>query len=313
MTSFDDFADLSLFLQQAASDDPLLALSSAYAWLDPLAVPAILNDVEEEALAECEMSRAVLVLRDCFPETYIRVIGTVRHHHTWQSVQHLIISAVNQHILGPGIQTIEELGFYIPYESTAVALFDTTFDSYKDSFKQLVQDILGWFKVTYDAETGSLDECHYWEAGTAAEVLAISLRGLDNQHAADLAMLLEWVFSRTGNTLADCTDEELADSGLPYPEWSCSDIELHNEVQAEAYAIVEQAERGYQMITSCPDLIQCVIKNAQKTLAAVKKWQEGQAYHEFQRYAPGLAAGCEWAKFPPDDDECHSATDASLL
>ncbi|MBW7880997.1 MAG: hypothetical protein H3C32_17010, partial [Anaerolineae bacterium] len=89
--------------------------------------------------------------------------------------------------------------------------------------------------------------------------LALNLHAQDDPALRQVGWLLGWLFSSTGNSLVDCSDEALAD--IEPLSWASDDVAFAVEMIEEANDIMADAMAGLQQLLAVPPLLAALQRN----------------------------------------------------
>lgn len=224
--------DAATLLSSLLQTDITLALAQAAAWLDP---GMLISDEDQDDTIAYTLS----ICRRCFPDVYATALHHLRNGASEIQLDHILCEGIGGYLV-VDVQSTHELQFGIPWQAVGVDLYDM--ESVREHQPQLIS-VATWFGVKDDSSFDS--------ARRIAEVLIQSIEPFENSDMhKDLANLLRWAFSLSGNTLVDYTDEELYDMGTEPLMWEIDQILYANEIQQEAYDMVESAEWGLTLLES---------------------------------------------------------------
>ncbi len=295
-----DLQDAIALLSTATLADPLLALCSSLAWLDPLIIQedTFMDAFEYPYMDTSDPWMSIAygwdISRRCFPAVYADTTLALRSGTPEPQISDLLCEGINQHLVGGEIHDLEQLHFGLPFFGMGADVTSPEFFA-EPAHAPLVQ-IYKLFGVTVGdyAIPDNFDQ-----AARVAQVLALSLRETDDATYANVAWLLEWLFAQTGNTAADYTDEEFFDMGLEPLPWEPDEVEFNALMHDEAAEIVQFAQQGLATLLDDSELQAALRTNIEKVACSVRKVKR----HDFNdAYAHRLAQRLRWVDRPESVD-----------
>ncbi|MEP7288619.1 MAG: hypothetical protein ABI947_22935 [Chloroflexota bacterium] len=231
-----DLLQTQAMLTALLQTNTALSLALAAAWLDP----ALLADDEDE---DDECAYTLAICRRCFPDVYASAVHHLRSGVSRSEVDRVFCEGIGRYLV-VDVQDIQQFQYGVPWEALGIDLYDQ--EAFQEASPRLAV-VAAWFGVT--AEDSTIEQ-----ARRVAEALIKSLEpyGETGIHS-DVASLLRWLFGLSGNTLVDFTDEELYESGIEPVPWECDDIAFINDVQQEAYMMVDAATRALTLLETNAD------------------------------------------------------------
>ncbi len=230
-------------LSTAMLTDPRLALANVVAWLDPVH----LADEEEPAAdvdEDDDVRLALQVCRTCFPPIYTEAVQLL-----WQGTDAFTLHRFLRDGLNAGLPAhlddLEQVRYGPPIEGMGLCVDDPEFP---EMYPDLV-DLLADFGL--DPETGLQA---FPAAQQVARYLIDSLEATGRETLTNIARLLAWLFSMSGNTLVDMSMEDIWDSGMNMPDWTPEDVAFVNEMTLEARQILNAATAGEKALHGDPVL-----------------------------------------------------------
>jgi hypothetical protein len=291
-----DLQDAIALLSAATLADPLLALCSSLAWLDPLVTQ---DDTFMEAFEYPYMDTSDPwmnialgwdIARRCFPAVYADTTLALRNGTPEPQLSDWLCEGINQHLVGGEIHDLEQLHFGLPFFGMGVDVTSPEFFA-EPAHAPLVQ-VYELFGVTVGDY--SIPD-NFDQAARVAQVLALSLRETDDTTYSNVAWLFEWLFAQTGNTAADYTDEDFFDMGLEPLAWEPHEIEFNALMHDEAAEIVQFAQQGLATLLNDSDLQAALRTNIETVARSVRKVKR----HDFNAaHAHRLAQCLRWADRP---------------
>lgn len=243
-------------------DDPLLCLASTVVWLDPMWQEA---DEDWDMLQDEDgtLRFTLTVTRKILPDVYIQAVDAIREGASYADLDRLICTAITRH--GIPIDNLEWLGFGIPMPAHGVTLDEPEFyTSHPD-----VIPVLECFGISPEPDSYHINvpDCVY----TAGRMIAADLERQPDERYRQIAWLMQWLFSCSGNSSIDYSYEEHCE--FESLSWEKDEFAFAIEIIEEADAILSDALAGLAFLNSHPDLLQALKQNVRriyKTLAKLK-------------------------------------------
>jgi len=305
--NLDELGDALGILSAATLADPFFALCSAVAWLDPL---ALLDEslIEPDYYAGgndwSNIGAAWEISRTCFPAVYAETTQAIRTESSPQRLADQVCTAINHHLVGGELHDLEQIFFGVPFFGMGVDLTDADFFA-STQYAPLVE-VYAWLGVAFDPQRTYNPPDNLPEAAQVADVLAFSLRQTGNDTHQKIAWLLDWMFSQTGNTVADYTDEDMYEMGIQPLAWEPNDLEFNNLMHAEANEIIGAARQGLDLLLA-DDALQAELRANYKTIA--RRMRKGKSHDRYrQPDAERLSRSLRWADRLEQSDEQRATT-----
>jgi hypothetical protein len=264
-------------LAVALTADPLLLLASAVATFDPFWAAFDELDIDYET---DPLTISLQVTRGAFPDIYVQAVERLRAGASYQEMDRLLCKAISAK--GIPLDDLESIGWGIPLNAVGVDLEDPEFYAVHTD----LLPILAPFGIDIpEGETYSIDipDCVY----PVGRALAASLHEQPDPALREVGWAFGWLFSCTGNSLIDYTDEALSE--IPPLSWSPDDIAFAIELIDEAEGILRDVQAGVEILKSTPWLQTAVERNV------------AHLYREFKRKGKldERTIRLEWTR--PDD------------
>ena len=238
--------------------DPLLLLASAVAAFDPFWA-----DFDDEIDYETDpLTIALQVTRRAFPDIYAEAVERLRADAPYGEMDRLLCKAISAK--GIPLDDLETIGWGVPLVAVGVNLEDPEFYAVHTD----LLPVLAPFGIDLpEGETYSVDlpECIH-KVGCA---IATSLHEQTDPALRQAGWLFGWLFSCTGNSLVDCTDEMLAE--IQPLSWSSDDIAFAVEMIEEADGIMSDVQMGIDLLKTTPDLMAALERNVAFLYRELKK------------------------------------------
>jgi len=260
-----DFFTLKNVLAAAINADPVLRLAHLTAWLDPL-----WSDDEDDWVMPQDddgtLAIALRILRRAFPDIYFEALLAIRSGATYQRLDHLICDAVQ--LQGIPLENLEWLPFGIPLPAYGASLEDPDFyETHPDTIP-----VLACFGISPDPNPYNVDIPDV--AYKAAAIIADNLVKQQNEGWRQVAWLLRFLFSLSGNSSVDWDYEMMAE--VQPLSWEAEDIEFARDIIEEADGIMADVAAALQWISQHPAVLDSLTHNIRKVYQ--KKGKENARY-----------------------------------
>lgn len=306
-----DLQEAIALLSTATLSDPLLALCSSLAWLDPLVIQEdLFADDEAYVYADTRddwinIALAWEMTRLCFPTVYAETTLALRSEVRSEQLADQVCQGINRHILGGELHDLEQIHFGLPFFGVGIDLTSREFFA-EPANTPLVQV---YAMLGVQAGNHAIPDS-YHHAAQVAHVLAYSLRQTGDVNDTNLAWLLDWMFAQTGNTAADYTDDDLYEMGLEPLPWQPDEVEFNALMHAEAVEIIEFARQGMTHLLNAPSLQTTLRANFEKIARSMRKVKR---YDFSDADASRLANRVRWADCPESVDAGRADPDVETL
>jgi hypothetical protein len=242
--SMEDLLNIHTWLAQSAMLDTHQALAHLVAWLDPLQAEEDPDAYTEAAYyeggAEEFLMHAITVCRSCFPDVYAELVQKLRQGGSEGDANDFICKSINLRI-GTEIDDIEWMTYGIPVPFMGV---DVEQDDFWEAFPKAAL-VMGCFGI--GPHGSEMQRCG--DVQTIVSALIDDFEARKCQDFSDLATLLKWLFSGTGSSLMDYTEEYWNDGGMDWLRWTPNDVEFASEMIEEAREMMGSAMRGLELLT----------------------------------------------------------------
>ncbi len=230
-------------LSAALTADPLLLLASTVAAFDPF-----WGDFEDDEIDyEIDpLTIALQVTRGAFPDIYADAVERLRAGAPYTEMDRLLCKAISAK--GIPLDDLETIGWGIPLVALGIDLEDPEFYAVHTD----LLPILAPFGITIpEGETNRIDVPE--GIHNVGGAIARSLHEQSDPALRQVGWLLGWLFSCTGNSLVDYTDEMLGE--IPPLSWSPDDIAFAVEMIEEAGGMMQDVTAGLDILKTAPDLM----------------------------------------------------------
>jgi hypothetical protein len=234
-------------LSAALTADPLLLLASAVATFDPY-----WNMTEDDEYEPDPLDIALHVTRDAFPDVYAEAVGQIGLGAAYADLDRLICKAIT--VRGIPLDDLYMMNWGIPLQACGAELTEPEFyEAHLDLLPVLA--LFGIVPPEDEAEPFIVPERAY----DIGRTLALNLLEQDDPALRQVGWLLGWLFSCTGNSLVDCSDE--ASNDFEPLAWSTENVEFAVEIIGEADEIMGDAMSGLQKLIATPSLHSALQRN----------------------------------------------------
>lgn len=291
-----DLQALPAFLRGALLGDVTRSLALAAAWLDPLRLEdtdpefPFYEEVHDDPQAALLM--ALGIARRCFPGIYASALALARQGQGLQQLADHYCAAVS--LLYPHI-ALWELADMLYGVPCRWAGLEPCGPDFPNNHPELV-DLLADFGVTPQQEQHAIApehtftciaEADYEQAYSVARPIINSLLAQAAQPYGDLACLLLWLFSASGNSLIDLSYDAYYDAGFETLDWEPGILQDVNEAHQQAGVILEAAGNGLLVLQTDTPLRAAFRRNIQRVKTAHERKQTDVRFHWPRRAANG--------------------------
>lgn len=249
------------WLAEVILDDPLLALANAVVWLDPLWEWGE-DDLYEDGDG---VGIALSVTRSAFPDIYAGAMERIRSDASYSELDHFICGEISKR--GIPVDNLEFMGYGIPLNACGIELGDPELYTVHPDLLPLV--VLFGIDPEQEHYSVVIPEVAY----TAGRIIADSLVKQPDKGWQQVGWALAWLFSCSGNSLVDCTDESLAE--IPPLTWEADDMAFAIDLVVETDEIMTDVNAGLERLASQPDLLAVLSTNVKRVYKAIAK-QKGK-------------------------------------
>lgn len=268
-------------LALALTADPLLLLASAVATFDPF-----WDDFEDDIDYDTDpLTIALQVSRGAFPDLYADAIERLQAGAPYAELDRLLCRGISAK--GIPIDDLETIGWGIPLAALGVELEDPEFYAVHSD----LLPILAPFGIQIpEGENYRIDAPEgIHPVGSA---IANSLHEQTDPALQLVGWLFGWLFSCTGNSLVDYSDEMLSE--IQPLSWSTEDIAFAVEMIEEANGIMRDAMAGLAILKTTPDLMAALERHI-VTLSRELKQKGKLDEHSIRLEWTGAIGGAERA------------------
>lgn len=255
-------------LAEGLHHDPLFCLANAVCWLDPCWL-----DAQDDTSDDDHIATALRILRTAFPDVYVLAVDALRHGASYSQIDQLICSEVTR--CGLPLDHLEFLGYGIPMPAYGASLEDPDFYTHHPD----VRPIIELFGIDPDADEYSVDVPHC--AYTAGQLIAESLEESADARYRQLARVMGWLFSCTGNSSIDYNDDAMSEC-QPL-SWDKDDLDFALEIIREADEILSDALAALAVLNSDVTLRKALQNNIQRIYRKLNTSSKRTSSHDHLR------------------------------
>jgi hypothetical protein len=251
--------EIRTFILDCITTDPLLLLASAVATFDPFWADFDEADIDYDT---DPLTIALQVTRGAFPDIYAEAVERLRADAPYGVMDRLLCKAISAK--GIPLDDLDTIGWGVPMTAVGVDLEDPEFYAVHTD----LLPVLAPFGIDLpEGETYSVDvpECIH-KVGCA---ISTNLHEQTDPALRQVGWLFGWLFSCTGNSLVDCTDEMLAE--IQPLSWSADDIAFAVELIEEADGIMRDVQIGIDLLKTTPELMAVLERNVAFLYRELKK------------------------------------------
>ena len=243
----------------ALTGDPLLLMASTVAAFDPFWNTFDTDDIDYD----CDpLQIALQVTRGAFPDIYAEAIERLRAGASYSDMDHLLCNAITTK--GIPLDDLDSISWGVPLSAVEVDLEDPEFYAVHHDLLPLLAPF-GMAIPEGTVYSVDVPECVY----IAGRAIAASLTDHTEPALRQVGWAFAWMFSCSGNSLIDQTNETLAD--IPPLSWSAGDVAFAIELIEESEGILRDVQAGIEMLKASPDLMADVERNIAHLYRELKK------------------------------------------
>jgi|GEM_PF-1704290 len=280
MIAATELQTLPSFLMGAMQDDTRLSLAHAAAWLDPLRLldPDLVEEAYYDGIYEDDQDALMLyafsVARRCVPEAYCSMVAELRSDLSFSQVEASFCKGIREVYPYLELESLYDMVYGVPLPFVGLEVTSSEFPGEHPDYAAVLARVFDLEIVEIPATrwrgaTSAISEARLELVQPAARYLIKLLIALDRQPFADLAFLLMYLFSCTGNSLLDFSTDEYWDAGFEPLGWYADMLQTANEACREMVIVLDAAERAMQLLSEDEEIV-----NALKTTIAVLKAAE---------------------------------------
>jgi hypothetical protein len=285
MSAAEDLMLVPRLLAALMTGDARLLLVRAVAWLDPntLLDGRDRTGIDFDYDAEDDLTVGLHVCRECFPTVYASVLQLPWQSADERTIQRYLLEGINTHLVAP-LHDLDELRYGPPIAFCGVSLPTLEPEDEDNPPWDRLLPVFALFGLSAGSDEGSN------VAYAAAKALLVSLQERSEAFYQDLVNLLLWMFSCSGNTAVDYTQEDFWENGYDTSSWTLDDITLINEINQEAQEVIASTCRALDVLNNNPMLIRAFSRNIKAALKAIQKRWKGKSNGHFITFSDDDAA-----------------------
>jgi len=297
MTSTTDLQHLMSHLGGLLRCDPALSLAQIAAWLDPLHFlpDDLLDDLLYDGREDFETLalHALVVARRCIPTLYTEMVAGVRSGWSAKQIEHHFCAGLKGRYPHLDLYSLYDMLYGIPVTFVGLAVTSPEFLEQHPWLAEFLTEMFGLTPSTtmqWQSEVLAIDEADYDHAVKVARPLVKSLIAQNTQPYADLAFLLMYLFSMTGNSLLDFTTDEYWDMGYEPLWWEPDNLTLAEEACQQVEVMLDAVFRALDTLQADRQLKQSLTNNIAAVQQAIER-NEPHAELDWSAGHPGGGAG----------------------
>jgi hypothetical protein len=282
MITAQELQNAPVFLMQSLQADPRLSLAQMTAWLDPLRLigPDLVDEVYYDAVhAEDPDALALYALsiaRRCFPATYCQMARELHTSKSFNQVEKTFCAGIRRVYPDIQLNSLYDMVYGIPLPFMGLDVTSAEFITDHPDYATLLTDYFALtpkeFPSTHWRGPGSaIDDDQFDAIRPIAQRLITSLIAQDRQPYADLAFLLMYLFSCSGNSLVDFSANDYWESGFEPLPWEPEELKMASEACRELVIVLDAAERAMDDLVEDHELRQTLKTNIAALKAAERE------------------------------------------
>lgn len=268
-----ELAEAFGMLADVVNSDPFLELITAITWLDPLWHQSDDHEIDDME----EMEQALHILRHCMPELYVDTIGKLHEGMDRSSLENFVCGAVTQK--GIPLDYIDQMRFGIPLTPVGVDFDDIDTYEHHPEFLPLLD--------AFGVKLEDIDAVDTRNIRTRARLISENLYHQSDPDWKKVGSLIDWVFSCSGNTLIDCTDEDLSEMQEPL-WWDSENVALAIEMHDEADLCLDESKAALAWLQDHPEGLEIITANLPTVIEYIEANKGKAQFH-------GSKISLEWA------------------
>ncbi len=312
MAALTDIQVAPMMLSLLFGNDSKQSLIQAIAWFDPMSLnESQTADDNFDAYAEDEIMVGMYICRACFPAIYAGANALLMQNRSEREIERYLCEGISAHLV-TSVDSLEEARYGPPLECYGI---DATLLSEGDEPSHPMHRVTALFELFGISLNRTSQESTWSQAGTAALVLRLSLENHSGQIYQDLFLLLAWLFSASGNSLVDWSQDEMWESGVEMFCWTPEDIAFVNEMTREAQDIMASVWRGLTTLeqdTALHEAFICNLKSVYSQLARKGKKSDART-HFTDAECAALARRVKWPERNDNGITNQADHDAGVL
>jgi hypothetical protein len=296
MTTPQELQTMPAFLMRAMQDDVRLSLANAAAWLDPLRLlePGLIEEAyfdgayeeDPDALAMVALS----VARRCFPAVYCELVEGLRAGWDCRRFESAFCAGLRRAYPHLELEALYDMVYGVPLPFVGLDITSPEFLDDHPNYAALLADYFDLHPISTPTTRwrdpfSVIDENDFDALQPIARHVIKSLIAQDSQPYADLAFLLMYLFSCTGNSLLDFSANAYWEVGFEPLDWQPDALSMADEACREMGIVLGAVERSMQRLAEDEALGAALKSNIAALIAAERmdrvtlSWPERHGIH----------------------------------
>lgn len=278
MSAAADLQDTAMLLTRGMAQDATLSLALAAAWLDPLWLVDMAPyydqaeyEGDETALTLCSLD----VARGCSPRTYVEALQGLRSGWSHGVFERAFWAALRRDYPSLPSSPMADILYGIPLQFYGLSQTGSAFTSEHPELAAVLDRYFDLRPSPRGQPYSAIPERDFEAARSMAYPIIRSLIAQDCQPYADLALLLLYLFSLTGNTLLDYADPDYWEAGDGALWWEPDNLEMVEEAYRQAQVMLAAGKCAIAALDRRPDISEALLNN----IAAARAAQERSDPH----------------------------------
>lgn len=279
MSTATDLQDASRLLVRGMKQDATLSLALVAAWLDPLWFSKV-DPIDDLAGNEGDEGALTLfalgVARTCSPLLYVEAVQGLRSGWTFTQFEAAFCAGFRREFRFLPLSSIEEMIYGVPLDFSGL---EQTGPEFASQHPDLAAVLDRYFDVRPVAEPrpwrdepyAAIPEADFEAASNVARPVIRSLVAQDCQPYADLALMLLYLFSITGNSLLDYTADDYWEAGYEALYWEREHLEMAGEACREARIVLDATDRALAVLDARSDVAGALAECVAASRAALER------------------------------------------
>jgi hypothetical protein len=279
MSAATDLQDAAMLLVRGMRRDATLSLALVATWLDPLWFSDVDpfydlagNEEDEDAQARFALG----VARACSPRLYMEAVQALRFGWTFEAFETAFCVGFRREYPAISLGSIEEMLYGVPLDFCGLDQLGPEFAS---QCPDLAAVLDCYFDVRPVAEPrpwrdepyATIPETDFETASNVTRPVIRSLVAQDCQPYADLALMLLYLFSLTGNSLLDYTADDYWEAGYDALAWERERLAMAEEAHREARIVLDATDRALAALDRRLDIAEALRSNVATCKAALER------------------------------------------
>lgn len=245
-------------LGSALTADPQMCLAYAAALLDPI------RDEEVELNSQYDiLPFALHMTRHVFPDVYAKVVEALHRGTNDAELDRILCEGISAY--GIPLDNLEWIGWGVPIPGLGIRLEDPDCLEQNSEIVPLLT-VFGIPSVSFAIDCADVDDTLEVPdiAYRAASMLASDLILHEDERWQQVGWAVAWVFSCSGNSTVDYTDEDLSE--FQPLEWDRENVAFAVEIIDEADDLLAKAQAGLRYLKESSDLVRVLHRNIDRVL-----------------------------------------------